>query len=292
MGLPNSNDILEGATDDRKTFFTLSSSFPDPAGVTRCQQVVQAENSHPLDVSELFKIPEDVSPAWQAFFDKVAAYLSKQCAKSKDAIVQLKKRSSIMKEENLSEFEMLMCSADFTQSANMAFKAGNYFEALALYTEAVHAFPTPDAMNNAAACALKLKKFRSADNWATESLEIDLLCPTKAAKAYHRRATARHYRGKFAAALEDIIDANRALALNPGDPSVESLIVKIQETVETVKTSKDLAKYRAKQPKPVRRTSVPGTHAHRQSDGTPSRHSRLNKAQELQMKTRVDPPTF
>jgi hypothetical protein len=55
-------------------------------------------NAVPLQVMKLFKIPDGLSPAWQAFFDKVAAYHKRQSATTKHALIVLENRSRVMRD--------------------------------------------------------------------------------------------------------------------------------------------------------------------------------------------------
>jgi hypothetical protein len=64
--------------------------------------------ANPPKVVELFKTPEGLSPAWQAFFDKVSSYYERQYAAHKDALsTMLATRSWTMEKAELCEFEML-----------------------------------------------------------------------------------------------------------------------------------------------------------------------------------------
>lgn len=107
---------FDDMVNDQKSFFTFP-PLPDKAAVCRSSE---HENSHTPNVSEIFTIPDNLSPAWQTFFDKIAGYFTRKSLKSKEDLLQLVERSRMMREQNLSEFEMLMCSADFTQSVCLA----------------------------------------------------------------------------------------------------------------------------------------------------------------------------
>ena len=65
------------------------------------------EAMNPPKVNELFKIPEGLSPEWQRIFDAVASYYERQSAITRLNLISLEKRSWIMEDESLSEFEML-----------------------------------------------------------------------------------------------------------------------------------------------------------------------------------------
>jgi hypothetical protein len=73
-----------------------------------------------LKAKELFNIniPEGLSPAWQAFFDKVSAYHERQSATTRHALILLENRSRIMEEGGLSEFEMLTSALDMKDKAS------------------------------------------------------------------------------------------------------------------------------------------------------------------------------
>jgi hypothetical protein len=164
----------------------------DPQALDEFMQFMKNEIANPPKVVELFKIPEGLSPAWQEFFDKVAAYYERQCAANRNALISLEKRSWIMEDEKLSEFEMLMSATDMKEKAskfvellrtfgltpncvvivnlkgNEEFKKGddiNIARAEMLYSSSISTFPTPDAMNNMAAVSLKLNKQVSTCNF-------------------------------------------------------------------------------------------------------------------------------
>jgi hypothetical protein len=76
------------------------------------------EIANPPKVVELFKTPDGLSPAWQVFFDKVTAYHERQCAGKYHILMQLEKRSWIMKSETLCEFEMLASAQNMKNRAS------------------------------------------------------------------------------------------------------------------------------------------------------------------------------
>lgn len=78
-------------------------------------EFLRQEAINPPKVSELFKIPEGLSPEWQRVFDGVAAYYERQSALSRLNLISLEKRSWIMEDENLSEFEMLSTATRMKQ---------------------------------------------------------------------------------------------------------------------------------------------------------------------------------
>lgn len=154
----------------------------NPQALEEFVQFMKNEIANPPKVVELFKIPEGLSPAWQEFFDKVLAYYERRCAANRHALISLEKRSWVMEDEKLSEFEMLMSATDMKEKAsefgwnfwersgwqpivwglylkgNEEFKKGDIARAEMLYSSSISTFPTPDAMNNMAACSLKLNK--------------------------------------------------------------------------------------------------------------------------------------
>lgn len=66
------------------------------------------EIENPPKTVDLFKVPADLSQGWQIFFDKIAAHYARQCAGDRNALISLEKRSWILEDEKLTEFEMFM----------------------------------------------------------------------------------------------------------------------------------------------------------------------------------------
>jgi hypothetical protein len=108
---------------------------------------------------------------------------------------------------------------------NAEWKKGETARAEMLYFSSLSTFPTPDALNNIAACTLKLNqqvfhctkcygpasltgrlhtpRFAFAESFATDALDLDLFRdPLGSAKAHFRRAEARIHLAKFDAAKE------------------------------------------------------------------------------------------
>jgi hypothetical protein len=110
---------------------------------------------------------------------------------------------------------------------NAEWKKGETARAEMLYFPSLSTFPTPDALNNIAACALKLHqqvsvshcikwyepasltrrrhtpRFAFAESFATDALDLDLFRdPLGSAKAHFRRAEARIHLARFDAAKE------------------------------------------------------------------------------------------
>lgn len=90
----------------------------NPQALEEFVQFMKNEIANPPKVVELFKIPEGLSPAWQEFFDKVLAYYERRCAANRHALISLEKRSWVMEDEKLSEFEMLMSATDMKEKAS------------------------------------------------------------------------------------------------------------------------------------------------------------------------------
>ena len=89
---------------------TPPDGFPNPEAMKAFLDFVKNEIHNPPKVSELFKVPEGLSPDWQNIFDKVTAYYERECAADRHALISLEKRSWIMEDEGLSEIEMVMSS--------------------------------------------------------------------------------------------------------------------------------------------------------------------------------------
>ncbi|KJA16190.1 hypothetical protein HYPSUDRAFT_148111 [Hypholoma sublateritium FD-334 SS-4] len=204
-------------------------------------EFLRQEAINPPKVNELFKIPEGLSLAWQGVFDGVAGYYERQSTNNRLNLISLEKRSWIMEDENLSEFEMLSTATRMKEKGNEEFRKGNLVQAQVLYVSAVATFPTPDVMNNLAACCLRLNQYDKAEKFATEALDMHLFTNSlSAAKAYFRRSTARLHLADFSGALEDV---KAAQELNPGEQSIKDLLQNAMSLNEAVKTPTDVADY-------------------------------------------------
>lgn len=80
----------------------------DPEALNRFVDFMRNEVENPPKTADLFKIPADLPQGWQIFFDKVAAHYARQCAGNRNALISLEKRSWILEDEKLTEFEMFM----------------------------------------------------------------------------------------------------------------------------------------------------------------------------------------
>ncbi|KAF8972238.1 hypothetical protein BDZ97DRAFT_1783865 [Flammula alnicola] len=261
---------------------------PNEEAMKKLMEFALNDAKNPPKVSDLFKIPDGLSSEWQQIFDKVAAYYEKQCAASRNNLITLEKRSWLMKDEKLSEFEMLTSSTEMKHQGNEEFKKGNLFQAQILYGSAISTFPTPDVMNNMAACCLKLNQFQIAEDFTTKALDMDLFSnPSSIAKARFRRASARLYLAKFVDALEDAIAAQ---ALSPTDASINDLLARIQELIDAVKTPEEILRYLKKQPKAAPRTSFTGALDMIQDSNMG--YMRIPDFIERDLKTKTLPPTF
>jgi hypothetical protein len=77
----------------------MDQHIPDHAALNaQAASVHSWTNALPLQVMKLFKIPDGLSPAWQTFFDRVAAYHKRQSATTKHALIVLENRSRVMRE--------------------------------------------------------------------------------------------------------------------------------------------------------------------------------------------------
>ncbi|KAF9473906.1 TPR-like protein [Pholiota conissans] len=151
-----------------------------------------------------------------------------------------------MEDEKLSEMEMLLTATDLKEKGNAEFKEGDITRAQIFYSSSISTFPTPDAMNNLAACALRQNRFDVAESFATKALDIDLFNkPQSIAKAHYRRALARLHLAKFKEAHEDVVLAKQ---LNPSDASISELSERIESVSATVKSQDDIANFLKEQP--------------------------------------------
>ena len=136
------------------------------------------EAMNPPKVNELFKIPEGLSPEWQRIFDTVASYYERQSAITRLNLISLEKKLGhggrelirIRNAEHCDSHEGKGLSAikheyfkcllypHFYCKGNEEFRKGNLTQAQVLYVSAIATFPTPDVMNNLAACCLKLNQ--------------------------------------------------------------------------------------------------------------------------------------
>lgn len=82
----------------------------DPEALSGFVDFMMNEIENPPKTADLFKVPADLPKGWQIFFDKVAAHYATQCAGNRNALIFLEKRSWILEDEELTEFEMLMSS--------------------------------------------------------------------------------------------------------------------------------------------------------------------------------------
>lgn len=73
---------------------------------------VKNEIQNPTKGSDLFKIPEGLTPDWQTFFEKVAAYHERRGAEDRSSLLMLGSRARLMKDHSISEFEMLIRAKD------------------------------------------------------------------------------------------------------------------------------------------------------------------------------------
>jgi len=220
----------------------------NPQALREFIQFMKNEAANRPKIANLFKIPEGLSPAWQAFFDKVSAYYERLCAADRQDLISLEKRSWIIEDEKLSEFEMLMSATDMKERGDEEFKKGDIVRAQMLYSSSISTFPTPDTMLNMAACCLKLNKFDVAEIFVTKSLDLDLFSnPLSISKAHFRRSVARIHLAKFDGAKEDAIAAQR---FDPSDTSVEGLLGRIQSLIDTIKTTEQVEHYLSEQPQP------------------------------------------
>ncbi|CAA7269526.1 unnamed protein product [Cyclocybe aegerita] len=212
---------------------TGSGGVPNKEAMDRFIKFMINAAENPPKTSELFKIPEGISPEWQAFFEKIAAHYERQCKDNRHALISLEKRSWILEDEKLSEFEMLTSAT--------AMKETRYFH-----------LSDPDAMNNMAACALKLNQYQITVDFATRALDMDLFTsPSTIAKAHFRRATAHLHLGKFADVLQNV---TKAVSLNPGDASITALQEYISNTMKAV-CPENLHAYLEMQPQPSKKMS-------------------------------------
>lgn len=203
-----------------------------PEALSRFMDFMRNEVENPPKTTDLFKVPADLPKGWQIFFDKVAAHYARQC-EDRHALIYLEKRSWILEDEKLTEFEMFMSAIGMKEEGNAAFREGDVARALLFYMSANSTFPTPDVMNNVAACALRENRFQMAEDFASKALDMDLFTNVKnKAKAYFRRAQARMHLGNFEEALQDI---NIAADLHP-DVSISSTRGEIETLIETVKS--------------------------------------------------------
>ncbi|KDR68582.1 hypothetical protein GALMADRAFT_215728 [Galerina marginata CBS 339.88] len=233
----------------KKSATSTPGSVPNPEAMDQFVKFALNELHNPPKASELFKIPEGLAPDWQIFFEKVTAYHERECAASRHHLISLEKRSWVLEDENISEFEMIGSAALIKDKGNDEFRKNNFSQAQLYYLSAISTFPTPDVLNNVAACALKLHEFDVAEKYATKALDMDLFTnPSSLAKARFRRASARLGLGNFSGALED---ATIAHFMNPADvASTTDLLTRIRETMETVNTPPKLSRYLEQQPKP------------------------------------------
>ncbi|KAF8183447.1 hypothetical protein BJ912DRAFT_853603 [Pholiota molesta] len=253
----------------------------DPQALDEFMQFMKNEIANPPKVVELFKIPEGLSPAWQEFFDKVAAYYERQCAANRHALISLEKRSWIMEDEKLCEFEMLMSATDMKEKGNEEFKKGdsitNIARAEMLYSSSISTFPTPDAMNNMAASLTRCRatRFDIAESFATKALDMDLFSiPLSSANAHFARSVARTHLAKFDGAKADAL---AVLQSDPSETSVEGLLGRIQALSDTVKTIEQVEQYLSEQPQPPAEISF---------------DQAFDRVQDLQMSYIRIPPVF
>ena len=80
----------------------------NPEALNRFVDFMRNEVENPPKTADLFKVPTDLPQGWQIFFDKVAAHYARQCAGNRNALISLEKRSWILEDEKLTEFEMFM----------------------------------------------------------------------------------------------------------------------------------------------------------------------------------------
>lgn len=73
-------------------------------------QFARQQVTNPDPITEYFRIPDRLPPAWQTFFDKVLAYCERACTADYQQRVAWEKRGMLMEDEGLDEFEMLMSS--------------------------------------------------------------------------------------------------------------------------------------------------------------------------------------
>ncbi|KAF8185405.1 hypothetical protein BJ912DRAFT_927435 [Pholiota molesta] len=213
----------------------MDQPIPHQAALSAQAAFVQAwTNAIPLQVMKLFKIPDGLSPAWQAFFDS-------------HRIPHEAERHHETRPHRAREQES-------------EWKKGETARAEMLYFSSLSTFPTPDALNNIAACALKLNqqvsvshyvappRFALAESFATDALDLDLSShPLGSAKAHFRRAEARIHLAKFDAAKEDALAARQS-SLPTG--AVDGLLGRIHALRDTVKTSAQMERYLNAQPRP------------------------------------------
>jgi len=107
---------------------------------------------------------------------------------------------------------------------NDAFRESQFDEAIYFYSEALqHQKDNPAIYTNRAAAALKTDNCLQAEADCSEALRLD---PNNA-KAFHRRAQARHRLGDLAGALDDY---QRAVALH-SDPAITQGLKAVQEAL-------------------------------------------------------------
>src|ERR1700733_3120696 len=66
----------------------------------------QARNPDPI--TDYFRIPDRLPPAWQTFFDKVLKYVEKSCTENPQQRISWEKRGWQLEDKGISEFEMIM----------------------------------------------------------------------------------------------------------------------------------------------------------------------------------------
>ena len=75
--------------------------------------MMQNEAANPPKVDELIKIPDDIPPGWQVFFEKIVAYHRRICGSQHGPdLISLEKRSWIMEDKGLSELEMMLTALE------------------------------------------------------------------------------------------------------------------------------------------------------------------------------------
>ncbi|KAK0469553.1 uncharacterized protein EV420DRAFT_1472761 [Desarmillaria tabescens] len=253
-------------------------SVPDPTNMAAFLDFFKSDMmDNPPAPRSFLRIPQELTPEWKIFFEKLAVFCENSCGSVNDIPyntyerIAWEKRQWIMEDENLDEFDMWLTATltrkrrrvqlPFHRQGNEALRNGESEKAFGLYMISVRIFPCPDAMNNLAACALKENsKFRSTSNRfsiAEQHTTIGYLTtPVGRAKAHY--AEQRHvviWEISEKGLKQPYSDVNLALELQPNDTAILALKDELTRLSDIVVSAASLQSYLDQQPHPPAKIS-------------------------------------
>ncbi|KAF8450887.1 activator of Hsp70 and Hsp90 chaperone [Boletus edulis BED1] len=202
--------------------------------IETCEKAVEEGRSHRADFKLLAKAFGRVGAAYSQKGDFVSAkkYFQKSLAEHRDAgtLAKLQATEKAIAEAEHQAYVDPAKSATAREEGNAAFKAGQFADAVKLYTESIKRDPS-DARgyNNRAAAYMKLLALAEALKDANEAIKVD----PSFVKAHVRKASILHAMRDYSKALEALQVASSADTANAHTAEIQAQEMKTQQALFT-----------------------------------------------------------